>query len=198
MDLTTVTLREKSSAAPALTSWQGRLYVAWTGTDTRLNVMSTPDGRSFSDKIRLDEKSYRTESSSSMGPGGSSTTDYICLSPALAGSASGVNLAWTGSDGHLNVQLARSAGSPAHLRLLETSRVAPSLAALGGGIALAWTGSDRHVNLLVSRGGSFSGAVRLDETSTHSPAVCTHLGRLFLAGTGSDGRLNLARLGQAR
>ena len=41
----------------ALLSHAGRLWLAWTGTDRRLNVMSSPDGVTFDQKVTLDERS---------------------------------------------------------------------------------------------------------------------------------------------
>lgn len=186
-----ITLAERSSAAPALASWQGRLYLAWTGTDTHLNVMSSADGRSFSDHYRLDHKSYKTETSmSSSTSSGFSETTTVALAPSLAASEGGVDLAWTGSDGHVNVM--RSAGSPPHLRLSETTSVAPSLAALGPELALTWTGTDRHLNVVVSSGSSFGRPLRLDQKSSGSPALCA-LGSAELAvgWTGTDRHLNV-------
>lgn len=46
-----------STTSPALVSHGGRLWVAWTGTDRRLNVMSSVDGTRFDHKIVLDERS---------------------------------------------------------------------------------------------------------------------------------------------
>lgn len=86
MDLSTVHVLEKSSAAVALASWRDRLYLAWTGTDARLNVISAPDGQNFADKTHINEKSFRAVATPS-GQGGTTVT-YISLGPALAGSAS--------------------------------------------------------------------------------------------------------------
>ena len=77
-----VTLPESSNEAPALTSFDGRLYIAWTGADPahHLNVASSSDGDTFDNKVTLPD-----------------TSD---AGPALAGSSSGGGLAiaWTGTD----------------------------------------------------------------------------------------------------
>lgn len=36
--------QETSELPPALAVFNGRIYIAWTGTDSQLNVMSSPDG----------------------------------------------------------------------------------------------------------------------------------------------------------
>jgi hypothetical protein len=190
-----VTLGQRSSAAPALASWQGSLYVAWTGRDTHLNVMSSSDARNFANHVRLDHKSYKTESSMSSSSG-FSDTETVALAPSLAASEHGVDLAWSGSDGHVNIL--RAAGSPPHLRLAERTVAAPTLAALGPDLALAWTGTDRHLNVVVSQHGTFGAPIRLDEKSWHSPALCAMgTSELALAWTGTDRHLNVVVSHQA-
>ncbi len=69
--------------APALVSHAGRLWLAWTGTDRRLNVMSSPDGVSFGQKMVLDERSS--------------------TQPALAVHNGRLVIAWTGGGNRINV-----------------------------------------------------------------------------------------------
>ena len=56
MGLSAVRLDEKSPAGCALASWNGQLCLAWTGTDLRLNVASSPDGRGLAGKQRINQR----------------------------------------------------------------------------------------------------------------------------------------------
>ena len=68
---------------PALASHGGRVWVAWTGSDRRLNVMSSPDGAYFDQKLVLDERS--------LAP------------PALVVHNGRLLIAWTGGGNRINV-----------------------------------------------------------------------------------------------
>ncbi len=198
--LASMRLGEKSDAPCALTAWRDQLYLAWTGTDLHLNVASSADGRAITGKQRLAEVSYKRVTESSSGTNQSSTTKTVALAPALAGSGARIWLAWTGSDGALNMLGAEYPGYPRPVTFKERTAVSPSLTTTGpGGLAVAWTGTDRHVNLLtvaedlpgapLRAGGA---KTRFDEAkSDNAPAVCRHQGRLVIAWTGSDRRINL-------
>ncbi len=67
----------------AMVSHASRVWVAWTGTDRRLNVMSSPDGLSFDHKVTLDERS--------------------ATQPALSVHNGRLLIAWTGSGNRINV-----------------------------------------------------------------------------------------------
>src|SRR5438270_7174757 len=161
-----VTTPEKSSAAPAAACRDEILYLAWTGTDLHLNSIRSGDLRQFEDKRCYGHTSYTTETTTTSSSDGRSRTESrtVALPPAVAAVGRGLHLAWTGSDGHVNVMNA-DAQPPAHTRLSETSTAAPALAGLGNELVLAWTGTDRHLNVMTSRGGEFEGpAARLEET----------------------------------
>lgn len=203
--LTCVMVNEKSSAACAVTSWNDQLYVAWTGTDLFLNIVSSPDWGVFAGPRRLPHRSYKTEttSSSNMSSSGTgSTTTTIALPPAVAGTGARLYLAWRGGDRALNLQAVEPGVDPAPARLKERSIASPSLTATEhGGLMLAWAGSDRHVNLANLTEDSLGASTRLAEAkirldsarSSHPPAVCSHRGSLALAWTGTDRRINLGR-----
>jgi hypothetical protein len=72
-----------SETGPALLSHGGRLWIAWAGTDRRLNVMSSPDGVSFDHKVVLDERTS--------------------AQPALAVHNGRLAVAWTGGGNRINV-----------------------------------------------------------------------------------------------
>jgi hypothetical protein len=69
--------------SPALMSHGGRLWVAWTGTDRRLNIMSSADGSNFDRKFVLDERSS--------------------AQPALAVHNGRLVIGWTGGGKEVNV-----------------------------------------------------------------------------------------------
>ena len=190
-----VRLGEKSSAACAVAAWGDHLYIAWTGTDLRLNVAWSPDARVITGKQRLAERSYKMVSRSS-GSDAGTTTESVPLAPALAASGERLYLAWTGGNSALNVLAAQQPGRTAPLTLKERSPNSPSLAAAENGtLLLAWTGNDRHVNLLGLAGevsGTPGAKTRFEAAkSGHSPAVCGHRGSLILAWTGTDRRINV-------
>jgi hypothetical protein len=72
-----------SATAPTLISHGGRLWLAWTGTDRRVNLMSSSDGILFDHKVVLNE---RTSSQ-----------------PALAVHNGRLVLAWSGGGDRINV-----------------------------------------------------------------------------------------------
>ncbi|MGZ3493054.1 MAG: hypothetical protein ACXU9S_16415, partial [Gemmatimonadaceae bacterium] len=82
-----VTLPEKSSFAPAMAAFDGKLYIAWTGTDPahHVNVESSSNGLTFGIKVTL-----------------SDTSD---AGPALAVSGGSLDIAWTGTDPHHHINV---------------------------------------------------------------------------------------------
>jgi len=191
-----VRLDEKSSAGLAVASWRGQLHLAWTGSDMRLNLASSPDGREIAVKQRLDQRSYKQETT---GTGETSSTRHVGLAPALATSGDGLYLAWRGSDAALNL-LAAEDPAQAPLTLRERSGHSPALAASGdGGLVLSWTGTDRRVNLLTAGQGPYLGSgpagtakTTLEQArSADPPALCWHRDSLVLAWTGTDHRVNI-------
>lgn len=200
----TVAVPEKSAASCALTSQGEWLCLAWTGTDARLNLGWSEDGRHFNRKRTLDHRSYRTESTSTgTGSNRSSSTRTIRMAPALAWTSVGACLAWTGSDRRLNVWNTNG-GANAHIVLPERTTYAPGLASLGPQIALAWIGTDRRLNIAY---GGYAGAGAggfgpptqvVGATSSDSPAVCdfptglTAPRGIAVAWRGTDRRLNLS------
>jgi hypothetical protein len=160
-----VTLTETSEAAPGIAAFEGSFYLAWTGTDGRLNLVRSSDGLHFQDKITLSERSQHM------------------ASPSLTVFEGKLYLAWNGADQHLNVISSsdgRSFGNK--VTLGETSYVGPVVAAYGGKLYLAWTGTNRFVNVISSSNGTnFRDKVTLSETATDSPALAAFQGKLYLA-----------------
>jgi hypothetical protein len=118
-----------SVAGPALAKAGNDLYVAWTGTDLRLNVRDITTGRQ-------------------------ATFESSRLAPALNGGGGGLNIAWTGTNGHLNVAgLNSSLQETCKQTFRQTTYFAPGLTNLGGRAYLSWAGEDsaRHINLIADR-----------------------------------------------
>jgi hypothetical protein len=124
---------ESSIGRPALAVHDGRLFVAWTGTDGigLINIASSVDGRTFTDKVTLGESSIA-------GPALISAEQ---LGPMR------LTVAWTGTDSehHLNL-LSSGDGLTASsftnkVVLPDTSVDGPSLSAGEFGLDpfLAWT-----------------------------------------------------------
>jgi hypothetical protein len=144
-----VVLGDSSSAAPALLSHNGRLFLAWKGSgNNQLNLaFSDDDGRSF--------KGTRTFGDSSE------------LAPALASHGGQMFYGWVGrGNKQLNVARVTLIGNTAggfgieglegKVVLGETSTEPPALASALGLLALAWRGEgDNLLNVRISRDGSF-------------------------------------------
>jgi hypothetical protein len=191
-----VVVPERASAACGLAAWQGRAYLAWTGSDFRLNIASSADGARFEGKQIIPHRSYTTETTSSTtytGPNSSptstSSTRHIGLAPALAAGPDGVYLAWTGTDRQLNV-LRTWLGEGGHGVLDERSGTGPGLGAWGDDVVLTWAGSDTRVNVL-RVAGAHPDKRTFDETTSAAPAVCQAGQDLLVAWTGTDRHLNI-------
>jgi hypothetical protein len=166
------TTRETVPLPPALVATTDGLCLAWTGGDSRLNVLGP--GHRDSDHVVLDETSSE--------------------SPALATWENELVLAWTGTDRHLNLVYARNGEWGRPIRLDETSSYAPAICEIGTKLVLSWTGTDRHLNLLYAENREFGSPVRLTETSSDAPALGAVGDDLVLGWTGTDRHLNLLRL----
>jgi len=162
-------LDETSRKAPALAWCKSRLYLAWTGTDHRLNLASSPEGKEFAWT-----RTYQATSN---------------VAPAMTVFKGKLHLAWTGTDGRLNLAWSPDGEHFARKRVLpETSSAAPALTTDRNRLCLAWTGTDRRLNRLYSPYSDHSVKHLLQEMSDVAPAACA-LG--IIAWTGTDQRLNV-------
>ena len=173
------TLPETSDFAPAMAYFNGKIYIAWTGTNGDLNVESSSNGRTFGNKVTLPETSN--------------------AGPALASFDGRLDIAWTGTDGRLNDESSSDGKSFGRkVTLPETSNAGPALASFGGRLDIAWTGTDSSIieggDLNVessSNGKTFDSKVTLPERSFVGPALASFGGRLDIAWTGDDSHLNV-------
>ncbi|HEX2296428.1 MAG TPA: hypothetical protein VHN37_14120 [Actinomycetota bacterium] len=188
-----VVLPDASDFAPALCSVGNNLFLAWTGTDRRVNLaLSVDGGATFPIRHVSGETSEH--------------------GPALTARGGHVHLAWTGGEGRLNVAEVvwtepsppTIAGLTNKVTLSDTSPHAPSVTGESGDLFLAWTGHDDALNLLISEDGGRTWAQKhtFKEFSSAAPAVeDTPEGRLHLAWKASDGEVlsaawvDLARVG---
>jgi hypothetical protein len=181
------TLPEVTIGSVASAYHKGRLLVAWTGTDCRLNLISSNDGMNFVNKVIIEEHSY--------------------FGPALASHGGALILAWTGTDRRLNVRAGDGDGRFIKKKVVleETSAGTPALCSHKGNIVLGWAGTDANnrLNLLLSKDATvFRNKVTLDESSRmrHSsqflPGECSLAmtsdgAKSYIAWSGTDGRLNV-------
>lgn len=186
--LDSVRLGEKTGPV-AVTGWQDRLYFAWTGhsrnpvLDWKLIVAYSPDGREIMGKRRLAQRGY------GMMHGGGHRRG-----PSLAVSGDQLYLAWTGSDGHINILADPESphGGPIRPAQAWSQQFEPALCSHQGNLVLAWTGHDYRINILAGPESPRGAPVRLDEARSHDrPALCSHQGSLVLAWTGHDQCINI-------
>jgi hypothetical protein len=172
-------LAETSFSAPAVTTFNYALYMAWRRTDNRVNI-----------------ENLATQAHTTL-------VDTTSADPALATFNGRLVVAWTGTDGqhHLNVQ---SSSDGTHFDVTTRNTLpqttfasdGPSLAAYRGFLVIAWTGTDQNLNDAYSRDGkNFGSAITFGSydhaTSQYAPALTNYGNELFVAWTGTNSRLNL-------
>ena len=132
-----VRLAEKNMCRFAVTGWHDRLYFAWVPSDItrlRINMAYSLDGPEIMGKQRLAQRSGRLWGDTIPGT-------------SLASSGGHLYLAWTGTDGHVNILADPQGPHDAPLRLDETTLFAPALCSHQDRLILAWPGNDGHLNL---------------------------------------------------
>jgi hypothetical protein len=166
-----ITLQETSVMGPALAVLDNKLYLGWTGTDTRLNTLLSTDGKNFGGKQTLSETSFQ--------------------SPALIAFAGKLRLGWTGTDQRLNIAMVDGCGK---VTLNETSAVGPAFAVAGNRLILGWTGTNGHLNWNSSSDGATFPAqskVTSSETSSQAPALLAEpQANVLIYWTGTNAQLN--------
>jgi hypothetical protein len=120
-------LSEFSRVGPAVARFNNRLHLAWTGTDNRLNIMS-------STSPNLGIFQFRNKRTS---------TQTSTVGPALAVLGNRLFLAWTGTDNRLNFMWSSDGISFGNRQTLpHTSTASPALAVYDNVLYLVWTGTD--------------------------------------------------------
>jgi hypothetical protein len=169
---------ESTPSAPAIATFRNQLYIAWRGTDNRLNIENLATGS----KTTLPD------------------VDTTSAAPALTPFGGRLVLAYTGTDAghHLNVLSTTDGvhwGDKGILGQTTFASDGPALTAYGRFLVIAWTGTDTRLNDAYSVDsmnfgpantfGAYYGA-----TSQYGPALITLNGDLYVAWTGTDTRLN--------
>ncbi len=160
---------QKADSAPALTAYNGTLYVGWTGRNTahNLNLMTYNTASKTFGSVRV-----LTDTT----PPGSG--------PSLAVFNGNLYVSWRGTDNRLNVGRYNPA-DPTHLAnkvtLREYSNQAPAIAAFGGRLYLSWRGMDGHLNLISSADArTFNTKVTYGAVVRTSPSLVAASGYLFV------------------
>jgi hypothetical protein len=166
---------------PALTSLNGRLYLAWKGDgNNNLNLMSSTDnGRTFGHKYTSTETSPEAL--------------------ALAAHDGTLYIGWKGNgNNNLNVAQVLTEGDAItglsnKLTLSDTSPKSPALASFNGRLYLAWKGDGNdQLNVMYSTddGRTFGHKYTSTETSPEALTLVAHNGALYIGWKG-DGNNNL-------
>jgi len=130
------TLSEASHVSPAIaftTANSGRIYIAWAGTDKRLNVSIYGANYALVDKFTSDQLSI--------------------VQPSLVLRTDGLFIGWTGTDDRLNyarvdVKSDHISEFSGKVTLSEKSTVGPTLISDGTtGLYISWTGTDSRLNI---------------------------------------------------
>lgn len=176
---------QRCAQGPAIAWLNGIFYVAWSGTNSALNAMSSPDGTTWGDQ---------------MPPSSQRST----LSPALCACGDLIHISWTGTDskGQLNFSTLDTSGTtisgiPGSQYTGQATGCSPALACLNGVLYAAWTGTNGHLNVMWSadNGKTFPGTYTSpSQRSIASPALCVLGDTLWIIWTGTDNQLNVAPL----
>jgi hypothetical protein len=166
---------QRTPGSPALAPIGGEVMLAWTGSDSHLNL-ATSRGLEFSESSRLDYTSR--------------------VSPVLSTFGATIALAWTGTDFHLNLAVGDAAEGSfrSEWRLEETSQEGPALCAMGRATLIAWVGTDDHLNVGLVEDGSVRSRLRLGDRTFYEPGLVIHAGALILVWTGIKGEVGVTQL----
>ena len=169
-----VTLEDTSEKGVSFATAFGKLFMAWTGRgNNQLNVMASPNGTNWFDKVTLSERSE------------------VC--PVLGVHQNQLVLAWTGTDERLNVLFSSDGRTWTDKRTLdERSNDGPQVVSFASKLYIAWTGTDSHHHLNVmssaNRGATWQNKQTLGDTSVAGPGVVALSDRMVLSWAGRDRR----------
>jgi hypothetical protein len=168
------TLQERSLLTPSIIELNEQLYLAWTGTDSTLNVScSTDGGATF---------------------GAPYTTQKAMGGPSLASLNGNLYIAWTGTDKSLNIAQVVISGSTItgftrQLTWDQNSMNGPSLASFNGNLYIAWTGeNDGNLYVAYAPNGGMDFAKPLNPTqkTVLSPSLTGNGTNLMIAWGGES------------
>lgn len=178
------TLVDTSAYGPALSFFNDRLFLAWTGTDKKssLNIESSQPGGSgsqldFGQKVTLGE--------------------FSSNGPALAVFNDRIYLAWVGTDGGHSLNLVSSADGQnfdQKVGFAQGSQYSPALAVFDNRLYIAWTANDADGQFNVASsadGQAFGPPVQLQYTAASTkiftgPALAVFNDALYIAWGGVE------------
>ena len=140
---------DRSDHSPSLAQLNGKLYIAWTGTDSEhhINVMESADGGvTWTNKVTFRDEPRRARSDDA---------------PFLFSDGRALFLVWSGRGSNRHMFIMENDGSgwdpKRTVNSVDSSDHTPSLAYFNERFYIAWTGrdSERHVNVMSSRTGRF-------------------------------------------
>jgi hypothetical protein len=183
-------LSEYSPYGPALAYGNGYLFIAWAGTDNRINIRRSSDGVTWndSDKVILQQ--------------------WTIDSPSLAFVNNTLYLLFrsSSSDQFFIMTSTDSGKSFSDFTTIpnQTTDYTPAMTLDGNDLVLAWRDSTSPHNINILRAdnsssnplNSFGTQAVFPDTSNGSVALTTNLGKTYIAwaGTDSENQLNIWRL----
>jgi hypothetical protein len=164
---------DSSYVGPALAAFNNQLYMAYSGTDQNIRILSSSQGDNLGNKITLSNMSYVT--------------------PALAVFNGLLYLAHTGTDNNLFISSTSDGQHFGNQVVFQNqSNSGPTLAVFNNRLYMAYTGTDSKLYLWSSADGiNFENLSALANTSNLAPALAVYNNSLYMAFTGTDGRLNI-------
>jgi hypothetical protein len=181
---------QTSGQGPSMAWLSGILYLAWTGKDDKLNVMSSTDGGlTFSNQFPSPKQPSQTSAQS----------------PSLCVANGTLYIAWTGIDSKLNVATVTLDGaqvtgfSTPQTYDSATTDFAPALAWLNGTFYLAWSGTDGKLNIMWTPDifntlpQQYPSSSQPSQRSLNSPTLSAFSNDLYIGWTGTNSMGNIAQ-----
>jgi hypothetical protein len=181
---------QTSGQGPSMAWLNGTLYLAWTGADEKLNLMSSTDGGlTFGNQFPPPQHSSQT----------SAESPSLCVANGI------LYIAWTGADSKLNVATVtvdgtQVTGFSTPKTYGETTDFAPALAWLNGTFYLAWTGTDEKLNIMWTSDifntppKQYPAPAQPSQRSLNSPTLSAFGNDLYIGWTGTNSMGNIAQV----
>lgn len=166
MDRSPVMTGETSPTGAAITSYKGKLVMAWQGTGNRLvNVMTSNDGITWTGKQTLHETSN--------------------LRPTLGVRGDQLVLGWIGDDHRINLLFSNDAVNFGGKQTLQdTSGDSCAILGVGDTLYIAWFGLGKTLNVASWNGSTFS-KIGTPDTSDFAPTLSMLSGDVVVTWAGS-------------
>jgi hypothetical protein len=173
---------------PSLDGSGEHLYLAWTGTDEHINILTDPQSPHGAAAWLEGTRSWYDPALCSHQ--GSIAVAWTASNQRLAGLVGRLSDVTSFTSGIRHISILTDAENPHSVPIrLEEARSArgPALCSHQGSLVLAWTGTDGYINILTDPHNTHDPPIRLEEAwSSYMPALCSHQGSLVLAWAGGD------------